>query len=88
MRKVIVMLVVAVVALVSAMVAPQAQAQTYPDVSKTVPFTPDANYMSVPGYLRYQYLLASGRWISREAAVEQAKQQGANVGPAPVGAAQ
>lgn len=88
MRKIIVMLVVALIALVSAIAAPQAQAQTYPDVSKTTAFTPEANYMSVPGYLRWQYLLSAGRWISREQAVEQTKQQGGNTGPAPVGAAQ
>lgn len=85
MRKLMVMLVLALIALVSAFAAPQAQAQTYPDVSKLTPFTPECNYMSVPGYLRWQYLLSSGRWISREQAVEQVRQQGGNAGPAPTG---
>ena len=86
MRKHIVVLALAVTAIIGAMLAPQAKAQgEYTDVSHLTPFTQQANYMSLPGYLRYRYLLSSGRWISREQAVEVARQQGANVGPAPTG---
>jgi hypothetical protein len=84
MRKLIVVLMLAVAALAGAVMAPQAQAQTeYPSVSGLTPFTQPANYMSLPGWLRYQHLLRSGRWISREEAVEAVRQQGAPVGPAP-----
>jgi hypothetical protein len=44
------------------------------------PFSQAANYMSLPGYLRYRYLLESGRWISREEAEEAVRQQGAPTG--------
>ena len=82
MRKLIVMLVVALVTLASAFMAPKAEAQTFPNVANLTAFTPEANYMSLPGYLRWQYYLASGRWISRDEAVNQVKQQGGNPGPA------
>jgi hypothetical protein len=84
MRKLIVVLVLAVAAFVGAVFAPQAQAQTdYPSVSGITPFTQAANYMSLPGYLRYRYLLQTGRWISREEADEAVRQQGGATG-APV----
>lgn len=76
MRKLIVIVVLAVAALVGAIAAPQAQAQDYPSVSGVTPFTQAANYMSLPGYLRYRYLLQTGRWISREEADEAVRQQG------------
>ena len=47
----------------------QAQAQTaYPSVAGVTKFTQGANFMSLPGYLRYRYFLDSGRWITREEA--------------------
>lgn len=76
MRKYIVVLVLALAALVGAVGAPAAQASQYPDVSKLTPFTPEANYMSLPGYLRWQNLLTSGRWISREQAVQVVRDAG------------
>ncbi|HEX8833045.1 MAG TPA: hypothetical protein VF719_02530 [Abditibacteriaceae bacterium] len=85
MRKFIVTLMLAVVAIAGAVFAPQAQAQTYPDVKALTPFTQPANYMSLPGYLRYRHLLGSGRWISREEAEEATRQQGAPTGPATMG---
>jgi hypothetical protein len=83
MRKLIVVLVLAVAALVGAVFAPKVQAQDYPSVSGITPFTQAANYMSLPGYLRYRYLLQTGRWISREEAEEAVRQQGGATG-APV----
>ena len=83
MRKFYVVVALAVVAVLGAIMAPQAQAQTtYPDVKNITPFTQAANYMSLPGYLRYRYLLDSGRWISREEAEQAVTQQGAPTGPA------
>lgn len=85
MRKLIVVLMLAVVALIGAMTAPRAQAQTeYPSVAGLTPFTQAANYMSLPGWLRYQQLLKAGNWISREEAVEAVRQQNAPTGPAPL----
>jgi hypothetical protein len=84
MRKLIVVVVLAIAALAGAIAAPQAQAQQdYPPVSGVTPFTQAANYMSLPGYLRYRYLLQTGRWISREEAEEAVRQQGGATG-APV----
>ena len=85
MRKFIVTAVVAGAALIGAAGTQQAQAQTYPNVADQVAFTQPANYMSLPGLLRLRYLQQSGRWISREEAVNAARSQGANVGPAPTG---
>lgn len=83
MRKFFVVVTLAAMAVLGAMSAKQAQAQTqYPDVRGLTPFTQAANYMSLPGYLRYRYLLESGRWISREEAEEAVRQQGAPTGTA------
>jgi hypothetical protein len=82
MRKLFVVVTLAVMAVVGAVTAPKAQAQTYPSVSGLTPFSQGANYMSLPGYLRYRYLLDSGRWISREEAEQQVQSQGAPTGPA------
>lgn len=84
MRKLVVVTVLGAAALLGAMSAP-AQAQDYPNVANSTPFTQPANYMSLPGLLRLRYLQATGRWISRDEAVQAARAQGANVGPAPVG---
>jgi hypothetical protein len=80
MRKFFVVLMVAVVAVAGAVFAPQAQAQSYPDVKALTPFTQSANYMSLPGYLRYRHLFNTGRWISRDEAEEAVRQQGAPTG--------
>jgi hypothetical protein len=85
MRKLVLTAVVAGAALFGAMGTQQAQAQTYPNVADLTPFTQPANFMSLPGLLRLRYLQQSGRWISREEAVNAARSQGANVGPAPTG---
>ena len=85
MRKILVVLAVAGMALIGALTAPQAQAQEFPDCAGKTPFTPEANFMSIPGWLRWQYLLSSGRWVSHDQAVQVARDKGCNVGPAPVG---
>ena len=77
MRKMYIVAALAVVALLSAMASPKASAQTtYPSVRGVTAFTQGANFMSLPGFLRYQYLLTSGRWISREEAEQAVRQQG------------
>jgi hypothetical protein len=82
MRKLVVVLILALSALLGAFTAPQAQAQgAYPDVTGRTPFTADANYMSLPGYLRWQHLLKTGRWISRTEAEQAVRDQGKPIGP-------
>lgn len=80
MRKIYVVLTLAGMAIAGAVMAPGAQAQTLPDVRSAVPFTQGANYMSLPGFLRYQTLLQQSRWISREEAERAVADQGAPVG--------
>ena len=41
-----------------------ARAGEYSDVSSLAPFTPSANFMSVPGYLRWVTFRDQGTWIS------------------------
>jgi len=77
MRKLLIGVIVAVLAAVGMMAMPQqAQAQDYPSVSGLTAFTPEANFMSLAGYLRWKYLQNTGRWISREEAVQAVKSQG------------
>lgn len=77
MKKLIIAGALATAALLTVSGAQQAQAQTtYPSVSGLRAFSQEANYMSLPGYLRYRYFLDSGRWISREEAESAARSQG------------
>lgn len=77
MRKLLIGVIVAVLATVGMMSMPQkAMAQDYPSVSGLTAFTPEANFMSLAGYLRWKYLQNTGRWISREEAVQAVKSQG------------
>lgn len=62
----------------SALLAPSAQAQTYPQVANLTAFTTQANYMSLPGYLRYRYYLTSRTWISYEEAARIVREQQGN----------
>lgn len=54
----------------------QAEAQNFPNVKGLTPFTPPANYMSLPGNLRWRYFIDSGRWLSRAEAVNAVRDQG------------
>ena len=42
-----------------------ATAETVPEVATVTPFTPQARYMSLTGYLRWQYYQSNKEWISR-----------------------
>jgi hypothetical protein len=77
-KKLVVAVVLAGAAFAGAVNAPEAQAQTYPSVAGKTPFTQEANYMSLPGYLRLLYLQSTGRWISRDEAVAAVRAQGLN----------
>lgn len=51
-------------------------AQTIPNVQGLTPFSPQAKYMSLPGYLRWQYYMQNdGVWISIEEAQELVRSQ-------------
>lgn len=73
MRKII--LAVAFVVAAAAFAAPSAQAQNYPSVKGLTPFTAGANYMSLPGFLRYTYAVQSGQFITYEEAYNQVQAQ-------------
>jgi hypothetical protein len=68
MKKIQIMLTLAAIALIGALSAPRANAAV--DISALQPFTPQANFMSLPGYVRYQTLITEGRWMTREEAEE------------------
>ena len=72
MRKLMIVTFVAVAAVASLFAANRAEAQEYPSVSGLTPFTQEANFMSLPGYLRWKHFQATGTWISRDEAVQAA----------------
>ncbi len=76
MRKILIALAFVAATAASFVAAPQAQAQTYPNVSGLVPFSPQCNFMSKAGYLRYRYFVSSGRYITYEEANRIATEQG------------
>lgn len=78
MRKLILVVFVAAAAVIGLFAAPSAQAQEYPQVSNLTAFEPEANFMSLPGYLRWKHYQATGQWISRDEAVQAARAQGAD----------
>ena len=53
---------------------PQTQGQ-YPDVHSLKPFSAEANFMSLPGYLRYLVFQQTGQWLTRAEAVRIVSQQ-------------
>lgn len=57
-----------------AQTTPQTQGQ-YPSVSNLKEFSAEANFMSLPGYLRYLVFQQTGQWLTREEAVRIVKQQ-------------
>lgn len=61
---------------------------SYPNLSGVTAFHQEANFMSLTGYLRYRYFLATGRWVSREEAENAARDQGVAVPAAPLKTAQ
>ena len=52
----------------------QTQGQ-YPNVANLKPFSAEANYMSLAGYLRYLVFQQTGQWLTREEAVRIVNQQ-------------
>lgn len=78
MRKLMITTFVAVAAVASLFAGSRAEAQEYPSVSGLTAFTPEANFMSLPGFLRWEHFKKTGQWISRDEAVQAVKAQGAN----------
>ncbi len=74
MKRVIASLLV-IGALVLAVHIGPAFAQEYPNVSNLTPFTPDANFMSLPGYLRWVVYQLKNEWISLEEAARIVNEQ-------------
>lgn len=50
-------------------------AAQYPQVAALRPFTAQANYMSLPGYLRYLVHQQTGMWLQRPEATRIVRQQ-------------
>ena len=78
MRKLMIATFVAGAVVASLFAAPRVEAQEYPSVAGLVAFTPEANFMSLPGFLRWKHFQATGQWISRDEAVKAVQDQGAN----------
>ena len=60
----VVAVAICMVVAVAAQPAAAQEAGTFPNVSALTPFTAEANYMSMPGYLRWQTYLEQKVWIS------------------------
>jgi len=72
-----VLLVVMLVGLLgAALVTPSGAQVNVAEIAQLEPFSPEANYMSLPGYLRWQIFKEEGRWISRLEAVREIKRAG------------
>ncbi len=50
-------------------------AAQYPQVAKLEPFAAQANYMSLPGYLRYLVHQRTGQWLAVPEAARIVRQQ-------------
>lgn len=59
--------------------APSVQAQQYPSVANLAPFSAEANFVSLPGYLRWLVYQDQKTWISREEAARVVADQGAGM---------
>lgn len=51
-------------------------AQTIPDVRNTAAYSSDANYMSLPGYMRWQYFEDNNSWVSFGRAIAMVRNEG------------
>jgi len=56
-------------------VSTSVSAQTVPNVQGLTPFTAETRYMSLPGYLRWQYHEETAQWITWGEAVALVDQQ-------------
>lgn len=63
------------VTLILAVSVAPAFGQEYPNVANLRPFSPEANFMSLPGYLRWLVFQQTGQWISYAEASRVVRQQ-------------
>jgi len=56
--------VLALLGMLVALAAPSAEAAAYPNVTGLTPWTPESNYMSLSGYLRWMTFREQGVWLS------------------------
>ena len=61
--------------LIAAVPATRAEAAEYPQVAHLKAFSAEANYMSLPGYMRYLMFVQDGTWMSRTETSRIVKQQ-------------
>ena len=73
MRKTVVAL--ALLVALCALSAPQAFAQSYPNIGNVKAFSAGANFMSLPGYLRYLVHQRTGQWLTFAEAARVVQQQ-------------
>lgn len=69
------LMMIAVCAVMLFGLAGAASAQTVPNVQGLTPFTEETRYMSLPGYLRWQYHEQTAQWITWGEAVALVDQQ-------------
>jgi len=70
------LLLIAIAAGLLVWLAVPAGAQQYPNVANLQPFTAQANYMSLPGYLRWVNYRDTGSWLTYQEAQAIVVQQG------------
>lgn len=68
-------LIAALIGIVSFGSIRPASAQTIPNVKGLTPFTSATNFLSLPGYLRWQYFMENKVWISVKEATQLATSQ-------------
>jgi hypothetical protein len=61
--------------LFSSIFPPMASAQQFPKIGNIKPFSAAANFMSLPGYLRYLMHQQTGQWLTYGEASRVVKQQ-------------
>ncbi len=52
-----------------------ARAQQFPNVANLTPFSAEANFMSLPGYLRWLVFQQTGQWITYAEAARVVREQ-------------
>jgi hypothetical protein len=67
--------IITALVVVSAVFAPTVSAQQYPNVGNVKAFSAGANFMSLPGYLRYLVYQQTGQWLTRTEAARVIQQQ-------------
>jgi hypothetical protein len=66
---------IAVIGLICLALAAPATAQQFPNVSGLTPFSAEANFMSLPGYLRWLVFQQTGQWITYDEAARVVREQ-------------